>query len=144
MTNAQSVHTADAAAMLVTSGVRPSAQRVRILQFLMQDKHHPTADDVYCALRGELPSLSKTTVYNTLTLLVEKHLAHQISTCEGEAHFDGDVSLHGHFQCVVCGCVLDFPIDAGAIKPVGLDGCRIDSRDVLFRGVCAKCRRVSR
>lgn len=136
----QTAQTADVASLLVTNGVRPSAQRVRILQFLMQSKSHPTADDVYCALRGDIPSLSKTTVYNTLTLLVEKHLAHQISTCEGEAHFDGDVSLHGHFQCVVCGGVTDFPVSAGAIPPIGLDGCRIDSRDVLFRGVCAKCR----
>lgn len=135
--------TSDVAALLVRHGIRPSAQRVRILQFLLQSKDHPTADDVFRALLDDIPSLSKTTVYNTLTLLVGEHLAHQLSTCEGEARFDGDTSLHGHFQCMQCGRVMDFPVEDAGIPPVGLEGYEIESKDVFFRGICPRCRKNS-
>ena len=51
---------------LKEKGVRPSAQRVAIMKYLMEHKVHPTVDDIYNAILPDMPSLSKTTVYNVL------------------------------------------------------------------------------
>ena len=52
--------------------IAPSMQRVKILEYLRNYKIHPTADMIYQALLDEMPTLSKTTVYNTLKPLQKK------------------------------------------------------------------------
>lgn len=133
----------DLATELVRHGVRPSTQRIRIFEFLAASKSHPTADDVFQALVPEIPSLSKTTVYNTLSLLVQVNLARQLSIQDGEARYDGDISVHGHFRCVRCGAVSDFPVDVKQISVQGLDGCVVQTKDVFFQGICSHCREKS-
>lgn len=133
----------DLATELVRHGVRPSTQRIRIFEFLAASKSHPTADDVFQALVPEIPSLSKTTVYNTLSLLVQVNLARQLSIQDGEARYDGDISVHGHFRCVRCGAVSDFAVDMKQISAQGLDGYVVQTRDVFFQGVCSRCREKS-
>lgn len=135
------VHTrsTDLASQLIRHGVRPSTQRLRIFEYLVASKEHPTADNVFQALLPEIPSLSKTTVYNTLSLLVKEHLARQLSIEDGEARYDGDVSMHGHFRCTHCGAVTDFPVEMGEMSMRGLEGCIVQTKDVFFQGVCRKC-----
>ncbi|MBE9492712.1 MAG: transcriptional repressor, partial [Bacteroidetes bacterium] len=50
---------------LKSHGIKPSYQRVRVFEYLIKNKSHPTVDTVYKALADEIPTLSKTTVYNT-------------------------------------------------------------------------------
>ena len=52
--------------MLKKAGLRQSQQRIAILQFLMLNDIHPTAEDIYNALKKDYPTMSLTTVYNTL------------------------------------------------------------------------------
>ena len=56
---------------LSEKGIKPSYQRVKILERLLADKSHPTVSDIYLDLVDEIPSLSKTTVYNTLNIFIE-------------------------------------------------------------------------
>lgn len=129
----------DLAARLVQHGIRPSTQRMRIFAYLTASKDHPTADDVFQALLPEIPSLSKTTVYNTLSLFVREHLARQLSIEDGEARYDGDTSMHGHFRCVHCGAVCDFTVDMEHLSVRGLDDCVVQTKDVFFQGICKRC-----
>lgn len=46
---------------LVAVGIRPSLQRLAIMDYLLHHPIHPTIDDVYQALCKEVPTLSKTT-----------------------------------------------------------------------------------
>ncbi len=133
------VQTTDLAAELVKRGIRPSAQRLRIFEYLKGSKSHPTADDVFKALLPDNPSLSKTTVYNTLSLFVREHLARQLSIEDGEARYDGDTSVHGHFRCTRCGVVLDFSVEIEQLAVRGLDGCAVETQDVFFQGICSRC-----
>ena len=41
-------------------------QRIAIMEYLMEHRTHPSADEIYTALSPSMPTLSKTTVYNTL------------------------------------------------------------------------------
>ena len=53
---------------LLEHNIKPSMQRIAIMEYLMEHPIHPSADDIYTALSPSMPTLSKTTVYNTLKL----------------------------------------------------------------------------
>ena len=96
---------------LKSHDIKPSYQRIKVFEYLMQHKNHPTVDMIYKSLVDEIPTLSKTTVYNTLNLFIEKQIAVVIVIEENETSYDVDINFHGHFKCETCGCVLDVDID---------------------------------
>ena len=59
---------------LSEAGVRPSVQRVAVYSYLCEHPVHPTVETLYASLSPEYPTLSKTTIYNTLKLFEEKKL----------------------------------------------------------------------
>lgn len=65
-------HVTDTSNYLKEHGIKPSYQRMKVFQYLVDNHNHPTVDMIYKALCPEIPTLSKTTVYNTLNLFVEK------------------------------------------------------------------------
>ena len=60
---------------LLEHNIKPSMQRIAIMEYLMDNPIHPSADDIYTALSPSMPTLSKTTVYNTLKLFSEQGAA---------------------------------------------------------------------
>lgn len=122
--------------------IKPSYPRLRIYTYLVMSRTHPTADEIYMALIHDMPTLSKMTVYNTLKILVEKGLARLISIEEHEARYDANISLHGHFKCVVCERVYDFPISEHHVQVQGLDNFEILERDLFLRGICPECTKT--
>ena len=50
---------------LSEGGVKPSAQRIAILRYLMENRIHPTVDEIFKSLQPTTPTLSRTTDYNT-------------------------------------------------------------------------------
>jgi Fur family transcriptional regulator, peroxide stress response regulator len=51
---------------LINRAIRPSYQRLKILEYLTNNQSHPTVDQIFQNLHLEIPTLSKATVYNTL------------------------------------------------------------------------------
>ena len=84
---------------LSEGGVKPSAQRMAILRFLMENRVHPTVDEIFKALQPENPTLSRTTVYNTLRLLTEAEIIRCIETGVNGARWDYSQHDHAHFLC---------------------------------------------
>ena len=64
------MHIENVGEYLKKNGIKPSIQRMRIFQYLMDNHTHPTVDDIFQNLSPEMPTLSKTTVYNTLNKFV--------------------------------------------------------------------------
>lgn len=120
-------------------GVKPSYPRLRILGYLMELRNHPTAEEIYEALVPEMPTLSRTTVYNTLNLFVEEGVVIPVHINSNETRFDAIVEAHGHFKCHVCGKLIDFPIDMGDCGIRELNGYKITARSVTFKGICQEC-----
>lgn len=123
---------------LVKQGVKPSYSRLKVMEYLMKYRNHPTADEIYCELIKEIPTLSKTTVYNTLNLFVEGKLVVPVSIEGNEIRYDATVEEHGHFKCESCGDVTDFPIKQEAF-PNALEGYTISNKHVYYKGICPKC-----
>ncbi len=92
---------------LMQYSIRPSVQRTAVMEYLMNHKTHPTVDEIYLALSPGIPTLSKTTVYNTLNLFIEKGAVQMLTIDEKNARYDADISKHAHFYCTNCGKVYD-------------------------------------
>jgi len=98
---------------LAASGLRLTKQREHILSILMEQKDHPSADQIYARAKPELPGLSLATVYNCLDTLVSCGLVRQIHfqrqpsrycpVVENDHHF-------AHFHCQATGKVFDIDL----------------------------------
>lgn len=127
---------------LTSRQIKPSYHRVRVLQYLTENRNHPTVDQIFLDLRKELPTLSKTTIYNTLNLFVEAKLVRQFTFAENEAQYDLVLDEHGHFKCEICGILYDFQININDSDAEGLDGFKIAEKNVYFQGVCKGCLKI--
>ncbi len=126
---------------LLAHGIKPSQQRIALMAFLMENRIHPTADEVYTRLSPEMPTLSKTTVYNTLKLFVEKGAAQMLTIDERNVCFDVDTTAHAHFLCKECGTITDLhePSPTWNKIPELLHDCRVDEVNLYLRGTCRRC-----
>lgn len=133
--------TSTAIEKLLSSGLKPSVQRVAILDYLMAHHTHPTVDEIYAALSRKMPTLSKTTVYNTLRLLSDNKAAQMLTIDDHHVCYDGDTSPHVHFFCKRCGRILDIKaIAAPTIAySADMDGNQADEVQLFYKGVCAAC-----
>lgn len=126
---------------LLQFGVKPSLQRIAIMDYLLTHPTHPTADTIFNALYPAVPTLSKTTVYNTLKLLAEQGAVLSLTIDEKNIRYDGDISHHAHFRCRSCGNVFDLPMDEmPGIPPGKLNGFDITECHVYYKGYCKSCR----
>ncbi len=126
--------------ILVRYGINPSVQRMAIMDYLLSNHTHPTVDEVYVALSEEIPTLSRTTVYNTLRLFSEQGAAQMLTIDEKRVCFDGCVEPHAHFMCKRCGRVTDVPFaDRFMTLPLPEDDFRVDESHIYYKGICGGC-----
>ena len=119
-----------------------SHQRELILNYLKDVNCHPTAADVYDAVKKEQPSISLATVYRNLNLLRDMGEIISFKTGNGSEHFDGNTSHHMHFCCNECGDIYDIfmEYDASSAQNVeNLLDCKVSSSQILFYGSCINC-----
>lgn len=123
---------------LIKAGIRPSIQRLTVLEYLTSCNSHPTADDLYSELIKDNPSLSRTTVFNCLKLFVEKGLINDIDISSDSTRYDDSCrEPHAHFMCRRCHRIFDIPFDMSALK-VG-NGFISDNVNLFFKGICPEC-----
>ena len=126
---------------LMTIGIKPSLQRVAIMQYLLDNRTHPTVDEIYSGLQPNMPTLSRTTVYNTLKLLSDKGAVLTLDIDKNQSRYDGNISLHGHFLCTKCGHIEDLFIEQlDILKQFHPDGAEIRDVQLLYKGVCKNCK----
>ncbi|SMB83421.1 Fur family transcriptional regulator, peroxide stress response regulator [Desulfonispora thiosulfatigenes DSM 11270] len=119
--------------------IKPSYQRIRIYEYLIKYKNHPTVDNIYQELVQNIPTLSKTTVYNTLNIFLDKKIIQLIGIEENEMRYDADTSNHAHFKCKTCGKVYDIFHDFSKYPIKELEGFKILEEQMYFKGICKKC-----
>lgn len=121
----------------------PSLHRISIYQYLLENNIHPTAEQIYKELINHIPSLSKTTVYNSVKILAEKGLIIELPIENNELRYDAQTYTHAHFKCIVCGRVYDIPLEEPNFKEIDKKieaaGHKTLSRNFLFKGICNRC-----
>lgn len=128
-------------------GVKITPQRLAILKFLDDNTTHPTAEDVFRAVKKRYPTLSFATVYNTLQLLKDKGEILEVTIDPTKRHYDPNIIVHHHIVCTECGKIEDVFMDYSRVLtlPDYLNkGFEIKRAHVDFYGLCKICQRKRR
>jgi len=122
---------------------RKTLQQQIILDALKKLNTHPAVDEICAEIHNEHPSISKTTVYRNLRQSAENGVIRKVSMPDGLERYDARTDQHYHFKCENCGTIIDVDIDylIGINDTVqGKYGVQVDKHDVIFSGVCLKCK----
>lgn len=128
---------------LEANGQRFTEQRAAVYRYLRGTESHPTADDVFTSVRGELSDISLATVYKSLETLVGCGLARKLTYGDGSARYDGRTDPHHHARCLECGRVVDVPgrLEAADLARLGsVPGFELEGYRLELVGVCDWCR----
>lgn len=123
--------------------IRITPQRYAILEFLIENDTHPTADEIYKALVGEFPSMSVATVYNNLRLFTKMGLVKELMYGDTSSRFDFTTTNHYHAICSNCGRIEDiyYPgLDDVEIVAQRLTGYDVNSHRLEIYGLCPNCK----
>ena len=124
---------------LKSHDIKPSYQRLQIYKFLLENRIHPTVDTIYKALCNDIPTLSKTTVYNTLNIFIEKEIISVLVIEENETRYEANMNLHGHFKCTDCGNIYDIFLDTNSLDLTQLEKFDVKEKHIYFKGSCENC-----
>lgn len=124
---------------LKSKKIRPSYQRIKVLEYMYQKGGHPTVDEIFQALSASIPSLSKVTIYNTLHTFVEAELVRVVDIDGVEKRYDITLTNHGHFRCEACGTIYNFQVNIDQVPVERLDQFKITQKNVYFKGLCPNC-----
>ena len=125
---------------LSTSGFRFTPQRQHVYDVLIEERDHPTAEEVFIRAKREMPEISMATVYNCLDALVQSGMARQVNADRGATRFCPNMREHCHFYCYTCAKVFDIDLTSegptGITLPKGFKAARFE---IAIHGLCAKC-----
>ncbi|MBI9073040.1 MAG: transcriptional repressor [Melioribacteraceae bacterium] len=130
----------DLSKLLTEKRINPTHQRLVVLKHLIEKKNHPSVETIYEELVEEIPTLSKTTVYNTFKLLSDKNIVSALSINTSEILYDFIVNPHAHFKCVKCGIVLDIVLNAPIADKPNINGHLILDAQINYKGKCSSCK----
>jgi Fur family ferric uptake transcriptional regulator/Fur family peroxide stress response transcriptional regulator len=118
-------------------------QRIAIMEYLMEHLTHPTADVIFNDLYLSIPTLSKTTVYNTLKLLEKNGAIQAINIDDRNQRYDADISNHAHFKCKQCGSLYDIPLkDSVAFEINDSEDFTLTECQIYLKGYCKHCKEI--
>ncbi len=125
----------DETSILKKNGIKPSAQRVAVAQFVLHTDAHPSAYEVWARVKQRFTHISRATVYNTLNLFVDKGLLRRIILTEGHVVYDSNIECHHHFIDEDSGQIHDIPWDAIPMPEAPeLPGFEVHELQIVMRG----------
>lgn len=129
---------------LRTRGAQLTNQRAAVHDYLSGVDHHPTAEEVFLAVKAKLPRISLATVYKNLEALVKCGAVSKLTYGDASARYDIRTDHHYHTRCLGCGKIWDLDAKADSdlltrIKPQA--GFEVKDYRLELLGHCRECRR---
>jgi len=118
-------------------------QRLAVLGTLESRRDHPTAEQIYQEVRGQMPAISFNTVYKTLEVFCQKGLLIKVNPLHEVARYDIDTDHHIHLICRKCHTILDLPDEAASIPSLAEGdqaGFQVERHSLTFWGLCPQCQ----
>ena len=110
------------------------------MEFLDGNKSHPSAEEIYSAIKPKYPMMSFATVYNTLDALKKIDAVWDLSIDDERKRYDPNTHPHNHLICVKCRRIEDIPAGPEMEAPESLPkGYKILLRHVEYHGICPEC-----
>lgn len=122
---------------------RLTRQREAILKMLRNNRSHPTADQIYDAIRKEIPNISKGTVYRNLQVLEDDEVISVLNINGTQSRYEVRQKSHYHIRCEKCGRVFDInePVNTEIGKRIAeRTGFKVLSHQMEFWGLCKDCQ----
>jgi len=135
--------------LLKNNSLKFTKQREVVLKTLYEKNEHFTPDDLYILLKNSYPELNVgiATVYRTLNLLEESHMATSISFGVAGKKFElANKPHHDHMICKNCGLIIEFQnhkIEQLQLEIAKTHHFQITSHLMQLRGLCEKCAHTS-
>lgn len=134
---------ADAINVLEKADIRPTVNRILVVDALMHSKHPMSMMD----LETQLETLEKSSIFRVLTLLLQHDVVHAIEDgrgivkyemCHGDGHCSVD-DMHAHFYCEKCHNV--YCLEEISLPKVDLpEGYELKSINFMIKGTCPNCK----
>ena len=119
--------------------LKVTPQRLEILRYLDKNKAHPTANKIYSDLKKKNPSISKTTIYNSLETLKKNNIIYELTIEKTESRYEFEEKIHHHFLCKSCGKITDVDIECPHLNKMLKSKFKIDEVHGYFKGICVEC-----
>ena len=125
---------------LTDSGLRATSQREIVYQVLLNQRDHPSVDEVFSRVKVLMPTISLATVYNCLDALVGCGLVKQVNFERGASRYCPNLQYHAHFHDDATGRIvdIDLPPDVLAqLRSLLPPGYEAGTIELNFRGRAA-------
>src|SRR5438552_6229678 len=136
--------TAELLEKLAQGGYRRTPQRFYIVEALVGNASHPTAEEIYARVRQVCPTTSLATVYKTLETLKAMGEVLELEFSDGSNRYDGLRPVaHPHVVCERCGRIEDVEVEgipAMRAQATHASGYRLQSHWIEFYGLCSHCQ----
>jgi len=122
---------------LAGNGLRSTRQREHVFKVLLEQRDHPTADEVYTRAKRGMSSISLATVYNCLETLVGCGLVRAVNYERESTRYCPNLSEHAHFQDRRTGRVYDVDLPPAVMEQLHSvlpKDYRADSVELYFHG----------
>jgi Fur family transcriptional regulator, ferric uptake regulator len=136
--------------LLNQEGFRLTNQRQKILDLFKacSEGQHLSAEEIHHQLTCLGESISPSTVYRTIHVMVNLGLLRELELAEGRKYYELNapfLSQHHHLVCVQCGAVTEF--EENMMAQVGASQAEIRGYALLdcqftVYGVCPRCHRA--
>lgn len=123
------------------NGFRATPQRVAIAQVVLNSKDHPTAEQVHEIVTRGNPSISLSTVYNTLHTMRDVNMLQELAFSNNN-RFDSNTRIHVNLVCMNCGEIIDIESETFEKEVETISkrrGLTITGHRFDLYGVCRKC-----
>jgi Fur family transcriptional regulator, stress-responsive regulator len=128
--------------ILRSHGLHVTSQRVAVLA-TVREHPHSTADDVYAVVHDMIGTVSRQTVYDSLSSLADRGIVRRIEPAGSAVRYEGRVGdNHHHLICRECRRVVDIDCAVGetpCLTAADDAGFAIDEAEVVYWGICPDC-----
>ena len=124
-------------------GYKATPQRIAIAQTVLRSQNHPSAETIHAEVLRLHPTVSLSTVYNTLHILRDMNFLNEL-TLNGTTRYDPNVSLHINMICQHCGKVIDVEdpsLEESITNIAKKRGFKITGQRVDVYGICKPCQK---
>ena len=131
--------------LLRQHNLKVTPQRRVILETLEGDNTHPTADEIYQHVVATMPTVSRTTIYNTLRELVAIGVLTEVQDVNaGGIRYDTNTGPHHHLYCTHCHALVDVERDFAGLdlSPEEAVGYQVLKHQITFYGICPGCQKA--
>lgn len=123
-------------------GGRVTVQRRIIVETLLAQPEHITAEELIAKVQARYPEVNAATVYRTLEALDEIGALKRLAVGKGPAQWELTSGAHQHLVCNVCGTVQEVsggPFARLAAALAKQHGFEADIGHLAITGRCAEC-----